>query len=191
MRQTIREGTRVLWKESACRMRTTLYFAQSFDEPGGKGTFEVPHSCLYLVSLVRISELCVRKFVVHLRAVYASPQKLARPLRPALLDSRSTGTGTSLSSSSSWFYFRRPVQPFPAHAESRNQSMFFSVRDMVGWTRNEWKCLSIFDQLTTNNESAASMNIHNECRVTSRSLVRTDSRKLRNVTQSYCVRYLQ
>ena len=34
--QTITEDKRVLWKESAHRLRTTVYFAESFDEPGGK-----------------------------------------------------------------------------------------------------------------------------------------------------------
>ena len=47
IRQTITEGTRVLWKESAHRLRA-FYFAGSFDEPGGKGTFEMHHSCLYI-----------------------------------------------------------------------------------------------------------------------------------------------
>ena len=41
----IREGTRVLWKESVHRLQTTFqYFAESFD--GGKGAVEMNHSFL-------------------------------------------------------------------------------------------------------------------------------------------------
>ena len=54
--------------------KNTVNFAESFEEPSGKGAFEMR---LYFFSLVRIF---VRKFLVHLRTVYASPQKLARPL---------------------------------------------------------------------------------------------------------------
>ena len=43
----------------------------------GKSTFEVQHSFLYFFSLVRVF---VRTFLVYLRTVNASPQKLARPL---------------------------------------------------------------------------------------------------------------
>ena len=35
-RQAITEGTRVLWNESAHRLRTKFNFAKSFDEPGPK-----------------------------------------------------------------------------------------------------------------------------------------------------------
>ena len=64
MRQTITEATRVLWKESAHRLRRTFFFAQSFP----------------LLPFVGTHFRSVRKLFVHLRTVYASPQKLARSL---------------------------------------------------------------------------------------------------------------
>ena len=36
-------------------LQVKFHFAESFDEPGGKGAFEMRHSFLYLFSLVRIS----------------------------------------------------------------------------------------------------------------------------------------
>ena len=48
-----------------------------------KGAFEIRHSFLYFFSLVySLFRNFVRKFVVHLRAVCASSQRLARPLPP-------------------------------------------------------------------------------------------------------------
>ena len=39
-----------------------FYFAESFDEPGGKGAFKMSNSFLYLFSLVRISEFMHANF---------------------------------------------------------------------------------------------------------------------------------
>ena len=76
-RQTITDGTRVLWKESVHGLRTTFqYFAESFD--GGKAAFEMRHLFLYFFFGTHF-RIFVRKFLVHLRMVYASLQKLARP----------------------------------------------------------------------------------------------------------------
>ena len=50
------------------------------DELSGKGAFEMRHFSLHFFSLVCISRIFVFKFLVHLRTVYESPQKLARPL---------------------------------------------------------------------------------------------------------------
>ena len=41
---------------------TTVYFAESLEDPGGKGAFEVRHSFLYFFSLVRISEFSYANF---------------------------------------------------------------------------------------------------------------------------------
>ena len=38
-----------MWKENAHRLRRTFYFAESFDQLSGKGTFEMWHSFLYFV----------------------------------------------------------------------------------------------------------------------------------------------
>ena len=46
----------------------TFCFAESCDDPGGKGALEMRFSFLYFFSLVRIS---VRTFLAHLRAVCA------------------------------------------------------------------------------------------------------------------------
>ena len=60
MRQMITEGTRVLWKESAHRLRATFqYFAESF---GGKCALEMRHPFLYFVRLVPISEFLYANF---------------------------------------------------------------------------------------------------------------------------------
>ena len=81
MKQTITEGTRVLWKWSAYRLRTAFYFAESFDERAGKGDFEIRHPFLYFFSSVRISEfLYANLSLIYLSILYASPKKLARPL---------------------------------------------------------------------------------------------------------------
>ena len=80
MTQTIAEGTRILWKESAHRLRTTFYFAESFDELTGNGAFEMRHSFLNFFSLVRISKCSYANFRSLAYAVYASSQKPARPL---------------------------------------------------------------------------------------------------------------
>ena len=72
---------RVLWKESAHRFRRTFDFAESFDEPGGKGAFEMRHPVNSLFLFVGTHfRILFRTFIVHLRTVYASPKKLARPL---------------------------------------------------------------------------------------------------------------
>ena len=56
----ITEGTRVLWKESAHRLRATFqYFAESF---GGKCALEMRHPFLYFVRLVPISEFLYANF---------------------------------------------------------------------------------------------------------------------------------
>ena len=52
----------VFVKESAHRLWTTFYFAYSFDEPDGKGAFEMRHSFPYFFSLVRISEFLYVNF---------------------------------------------------------------------------------------------------------------------------------
>ena len=77
--KTITEGTRLLWRESA-HHRLRRFFAESFDEPGSKGAFEMRHLFLLFIFVGTHFRVFVRKFSVHLRAVYASPQKLARPL---------------------------------------------------------------------------------------------------------------
>ena len=77
-RQTITEGTRVFWKESVHCLRTFQYFAESLTFDGGKGAFELCHSFLYFVGTH--FQIFIREFLAHLRTVYASPQKLARPL---------------------------------------------------------------------------------------------------------------
>ena len=59
MRQTIQEGTRVLWKESGHRLRTTVYLAESFDEPCGKRAFD---TFTYFFSLIRIFEFSFANF---------------------------------------------------------------------------------------------------------------------------------
>ena len=76
MRQTMMEGRRALWKEHVHRLLTFQYFTESCD--GGKGAFEMRQSFLYFVGTH--FRIFVRKFLVHLRTVYASLQKLARPL---------------------------------------------------------------------------------------------------------------
>ena len=64
-------------KESAHRLRRTFYFAESFNEAGGKGAYDMRHSFLYFVSLVHISRDFVRKVFVHLRTVYAKASATA------------------------------------------------------------------------------------------------------------------
>ena len=50
-----------------------LRFAESFDESGGKGAFEMRHSFLYFLSLVRISEcLCANFSSTCVRRTQAS-----------------------------------------------------------------------------------------------------------------------
>ena len=66
MQQTIPEGTWVLWKESTHRWRT-FYFAESFDEPGGNGAFEVRHSFPFFRFVGTHLRNFVRRFLVHLR----------------------------------------------------------------------------------------------------------------------------
>ena len=61
MRQTIKEGTRLLWKESVHHLQT-FNFAKSFDWPSGKGAFEMCHLFLCLFSLVCISEFLYVNF---------------------------------------------------------------------------------------------------------------------------------
>ena len=50
------EGTQVLWKEITHCMQTTLYYAESLDEPSGKGAFKMCHSCLHFRLLVMQTE---------------------------------------------------------------------------------------------------------------------------------------
>ena len=58
MRQTrIAEGTQVLWKKARIVCEQQNYFAESFDESGGEGVFEMRQSCLYFFSLERTSEV--------------------------------------------------------------------------------------------------------------------------------------
>ena len=58
-------------------LRTTFqYFAESFD--GGKAALGMRHLFLYFFFGMHF-RIFVRKFLVHLRMVYASLQKLARP----------------------------------------------------------------------------------------------------------------
>ena len=61
-----------------CESKRIVYeqhfkYRESF---GGKGPFEMRHSFLYFVGMH--FRIFVRKFLVHLRTAYASPQKLAR-----------------------------------------------------------------------------------------------------------------
>ena len=70
MTQTIMEHTDAsMWKESAHHLRRTLFFAES------ERCFRFS-----IFSLGIHSQIFVCKFITHLRMVYASPQKLARPL---------------------------------------------------------------------------------------------------------------
>ena len=70
------------WRgQTAHSLRRTFYFAESFDEA----------RCFWNASFVSLFHfvgthlrIFVRKFFVHLRTVYATPQKLARPLSTAL-----------------------------------------------------------------------------------------------------------
>ena len=59
-------------------LRRTCYNAELFDGLGGKGAFEMCYSFLYFVGMH--FWIFVHKFFVHLRTVYASPEKLARLL---------------------------------------------------------------------------------------------------------------
>ena len=67
-----------LYAKSVQHLRTTF---QCFVESlyGGNGAFEIRHYFLHFVS--SHFRIFVRKFLVHLRTVYASPQKLVRPLQ--------------------------------------------------------------------------------------------------------------
>ena len=68
------------YKESVHRLQTTFYFAESFDEHGGKGAFEIHHSFPYFFLFLFVGmnfRICV---LVHLHMVCAPPQKLAGPL---------------------------------------------------------------------------------------------------------------
>ena len=67
-------------KEKCASFAKNIYFAESFDEPGGKGAFEVPRSFLFFFSLYTHLQIFARKFLVDLRTVYASPQNPARSL---------------------------------------------------------------------------------------------------------------
>ena len=78
-KETNIEDTRVLWRESAHYLRRAIYFAELFDVHDSKGAFEMRHSFLHFLWLVSISDFFARKFLVHLRTVYASSRKLARP----------------------------------------------------------------------------------------------------------------
>ena len=62
MRITITQGTRVLRKESARRLRTTFYFAESSDEPGGKGALKCVIRFSISFRLTRVSELLYANF---------------------------------------------------------------------------------------------------------------------------------
>ena len=82
MRQTITEGTRVLWKESAHRFRTFQYFAESC-HACGKVTYETRHSfrTIPFFSLVRFSEyVYANSSSTCVRCTHLSSQKLAWPL---------------------------------------------------------------------------------------------------------------
>ena len=59
-----------------CKQHISTYFAELFD--GGKSAFEMRHSLLYFVGMH--FGIFVSKFLIHLRAMYASPQKPAWPL---------------------------------------------------------------------------------------------------------------
>ena len=59
-----------MWKEGGHCLQTTVYLAESFDEPVGKGVFEMRHSFLCFCSLVRIYEL-----------LYANSRPLAYDVR--------------------------------------------------------------------------------------------------------------
>ena len=63
-------------KRASFATNISVFRCESFD--GGKGAFEMRHSFLYFVGTH--FRIFVRKFLVHLRTVYASLQKLARPL---------------------------------------------------------------------------------------------------------------
>ena len=93
MRQMIMEGTGVLWKESAHPLRT-FYFTESFDEPSGKGAFEMRHSFIYFFSLVHNSEFCMQT---------------SRPLACGIRISSKSSATSGLVSSSLWHpLFRKP-----------------------------------------------------------------------------------
>ena len=62
-RHTIMEDTQILWMETMHSFWTKFSFAESFDEPGGKGAFEMHHTFLYSFSLVRISEFPYTNFL--------------------------------------------------------------------------------------------------------------------------------
>ena len=67
----------IVTEESAHRLRT-FYFAESFDEPGGTGAFEMRHSFLYFLTLVRICEFLYANFsLTWVRCKLAWPSSTA------------------------------------------------------------------------------------------------------------------
>ena len=56
-------------------LQETCHFAQSINEPSGKGAFEMYHSFLYYFVLVCNSKF-LYKFLIHMHIVYPPPQKL-------------------------------------------------------------------------------------------------------------------
>ena len=142
MRLTITEGTRVSWKESAHRLWTIFqYFAESF--AGGKGAFEMRHSFLYFVGT--LFRIFVRKFLVHVRTVYASPQELARPLLIYAVECRVCSRGrtfTMLHDGKSWMktqtldrYFSLPFHflLFQSLLMSPSHNLFSSTHFITGF----------------------------------------------------------
>ena len=59
-----------------------IYFTKSFDEPSGKGGFEMRHSLLYFFSLVRISELFYTNFSSTCNSVRISSKASATAVSP-------------------------------------------------------------------------------------------------------------
>ena len=89
MRKTITECTRILWKECAHRLRT-FYFAESFDEPVGKGAFEMRHSFLYFV-WYPFPNFCTRISRPLAYSVRISSKACATPVITIKLPQRSDG----------------------------------------------------------------------------------------------------
>ena len=97
VRRTQKNGTRSqhssIQKERVHRLQI-FYFAESFDEPGGKCAIEIRHSFPYFFLLVRISEFLYANFSSTCVTVKTYPQKLARPLRQLPFTKRSNSTGS-------------------------------------------------------------------------------------------------
>ena len=71
-------------------MQRKFDFAESFEELSGQGAYEMWYSFLFLFGMY--SRILVHKFLVHLRTVYASPQKQAGLLIIVIVKTRCLST---------------------------------------------------------------------------------------------------